>query len=123
MVRKEWEKDLPIGVADALTEHREDATSEILKFLKREKLDVVTPMTDVRGIAKKYSKKFKVPIRVSEEAFKEHPYADALYRYRKGKSVIYLHPILAYYPEKYIVGCIEHEWDHAKVEREWEEVL
>lgn len=123
MPRKEWEKELPLGVADILSEHRDSTTSECLKFLKREKVDVVTPITDIRSTAKKYSKKFKVPVKVSEEAFKDHPYADALHRYRRGKSTIYLHPILAYYPEKYVEGCIEHEIDHMKVERKWEGVL
>lgn len=123
MARKEWEKDLPLGVADILSENRDSTTSKCLKELKGEGIDIVTPITDIRGIAKKYSKRFKVPIKVSEEAFRDHPYADAMHRYKKGKSTIYLHPLLQYYPEKYVVGTIEHEIDHMKVERKWEEAL
>ena len=123
MKRKEWHKDLPIGVADILNETKDETTSKSLVILRREDIDIVTPITDIRSLAKKYSKKFKVPIRVSKEAFKDYPYADALHQYKKGKSTIYLHPILQYYPEKYIRGCIEHEVDHMKVERKWEGVL
>lgn len=123
MDRKEWEKDLPIGVADVLSDTRKETTSKTLKELRGEKIRVVTPMTDIRSIAKKYSKKHKVPIKVSEEAFEDHPYADALHIYRRGKSTLYLHPVLAYYPEKYIKGCIEHELDHAQVEKKWEGIL
>lgn len=122
-MRKEWEKDLPIGVADALNENKESTTSECLRFLKREEIDVVTPLTDIRDIAKRFSKRYKIPVRVSEDAFKDYPHADAMHRYRRGKSVIYLHPILKYYPEKYIKGVVEHEIDHAKVERKWEDIL
>lgn len=122
-MRKEWEKDLPLGVADALSESKDKDTSEALKFLKREKVDVVTPITDIRSIAKGYSKRSKIPVRVSEKAFEGLPFADAFHKYRKGKSTIYLHPILQYYPEKYVRGTIEHELDHAGVERKWAKVL
>ena len=123
--RKEWEKEVPIGIADALGENKDRSSSECLRILEKEDLKVLTPVGRIREIARSYSKKHKIPVRINEGFFKkmDYPHADAIHSYYKGKSVIYLHPILKYYPEKYIRGCIEHELDHARVEQKWEEIL
>lgn len=121
---KEWEKDVPLGIVNTLnTECKGATTTRCLEILEGEDLDTLTSTTRIRGIAKGYSKRHRVPIRISKEFFKDHPYADAVHTYRKGKSVIYLHPLLKYYPEEYIRGTIEHEIDHMKVEKKWEDIL
>lgn len=123
MVRKEWEKKVPLEIVDVFNECGGKTSSKTLSELRKSGVGKLTPLTHIRSIAKGYSRKYKIPITVSEEAFKDNPWADGLHRYTKGKSKIYLHPILQYYPEKYVRGVIEHELDHAKVEEKWEEVL
>ena len=120
---KEWEKEIPIEVARVLRKSKGETASEGLRMLKTADLKVVTPLSEVRRIASRYSRRYKVPIRISEEIFKDYPWEDALHVFAGGKSVIYLHPILRYYGPTYIKGVIEHEIDHMKVEKRWEEIL
>ena len=120
---KEWEKEIPLGVAEVLRETKSETTSKSLKMLGKADLKVVTPLDEIRKVARKYSRRHKVPIRISEEVFKDHPGSDALHVYSRGKSVIYLHPILKYYGPTYIKGVIEHEIDHMEVEQKWEKTL
>ena len=122
---KEWEKGITLGVAETLNENRGLSTSKAYGKLKRTGLDTITPISKVRQIAKRFSRKYRIPIilDISEKHFKEHPEADALHHWEGGKSTIYLHPILQYYTPRYIEGVIEHEIDHARVEEKWEEKL
>lgn len=121
---KEWEKDVPLGIAAVLNEYAKSTTAKTFDGLEGADLSVVTPLSEIRSIARRYSKRYHVPIRINEKFMEdEHPGADAVHVYRKGKSVIYLHPILKYYPEKYVKGVIEHEIDHKGVEDKWEKVL
>jgi len=125
---KEWEKEIPFGVGVALNNLSEKDSSEILKGMKKYDLKIVTSLGKIREIARKYSKRYKIPIKIDEEKFDTHPNADAFHSYSYGngdevKGVIYLHPILQYYPEIYIKGVIEHEIDHSKVEKKWSKVL
>ena len=121
---KEWEKSMPIGVTNVLNECRKEPTSKIFAVLQKEDLDVVTPISEIRRIARSYSKRYHVPIKIDEGYMeKSHPDADAVHVYRKGKSTILLHPILQYYTPEYIKGVIEHELDHRKIELKWEKFL
>ncbi len=120
---REWEKEIPVAVVEVLREERGEASSVSLRVLREADVEVVTPIGEIRRIANRYSRRYKVPIRISEEIFKDHPDADALHVYARGKSVIYLHPILKYYGPTYIEGVIEHEIDHMKVEKKWEKIL
>lgn len=124
-MRKEWEKDMPLGVADVLREFCDKkSTKGVLRELEKADLDVVTPLSEIRRVAKSYSKRFRVPIKIDGKYMdKEHPGADAAHVYRKGKSTIFLHPILKYYTPEYVKGVIEHEIDHMKVEQKWEKTL
>jgi len=123
MVLIPWERDLPVVVADFLRKHGRDTTQEAFDALRVKGVSRVTSMSDLKLIAKVYSRKYRIPIRVSEEPFRDQPNADALYVYKGRKGVIYLHPILTYYPERYIVGAIEHEIEHHNIERKWEQIL
>lgn len=120
---KEWEKEVPLGIVRSLGATRGKSSTRSVDVLEREECPTMTSIGRIREIAKKYSKRYGVPIKISEEPFREHPHADAIHQYWKGKSTIYLHPILKYYPESYIEGCIEHEIDHREVERKWEDIL
>ena len=121
---KAWERDLPVGMADTLGKYKNKPSSQALRDLRREeRAGVVTSLAEIRNLAKLYSRRFKVPVRISESAFKDNPHADALHVLKGGRSTIYLHPILVYYPESYIRGAIEHELDHMNVERKWEGIL
>ena len=120
---KEWEREIPVAVAEVLREERSETTSVSLGALKAAELKVVTPIGEIRRIANRYSRRYRVPIRISEGMFRDHPGADALHVYARGKSVIYLHPILKYYGPTYIEGVIEHEIDHMMVEKKWEKIL
>lgn len=121
---KEWEKGIPLGVAEVLNKIAGKSTKRGFGMLERADLDAVTPMSEIRSIAKRYSKKYHVPIKIDAKRIEEeHPGADAVHAYRDGKSVIYLHPILKYYSPEYVKGVIEHEIDHMKVEEKWEKTL
>lgn len=120
---KEWEKDMPLEVAAALCDRRDLPTAKTFSQLEKEDMQVVTPISEIKRMARVYSKRHKVSIRIDEREFKSHPFADSLEVRYKGKSVIYLHPILKYYTPEYIKGVIEHEIDHMKVEEKWEKEL
>ncbi len=125
-----WEKEVPLGVAEGLRKFGKESSSSMLEKLGKEKVGIETPIGEVRKIAKSYSKRYKVPVRVTridDDIWESNPYADAVHSYcrtnGKIKSIIYLHPVLQYYPKSYIKGVIEHELDHRKVEVEWERKL
>ena len=120
---KEWEKKVPLGICRAFSKLEGSTSSDALKGIERYDLEPMTSLSRTREIARKYSKRHKVPIKLDEEKFDNHPYSDGFHSYRGGKSYIYLHPILQYYPESYIKGVIEHELDHRKVELKWESTL
>lgn len=118
---RDWEKNMTLGVAEVLNENAKESTKATFRVLKKEKLDIITPISEIKKIARRYSKKHHVPIRINKERIeKNHPGADAIHSYGNGKSVIYLHPILQYYTPEYIKAVIEHELDHRKVEMDWE---
>ena len=76
------------------------------------------PLGRVREIAREYSSRYNVPIRVSGRAFSDEDITDAfLYAPGGGKYVIYLHPIVSYYSEEEIRASIEHELEHLVLER------
>lgn len=118
-----WEEDVPLVVAEFLRRHRKDSSQITFEELKASRVGVVTPLPRLREIARAYSRRYKIPVRISERAFADLPHADACYKYGGGKAIVYLHPLLTYYPEAYIQGAIEHELDHARVEERWEGIL
>ena len=83
----------------------------------REKLYAYTSLSRVRQIAKEYSGKYKVPIRISRKAFRETDTTDAYLVGDAPNFVIYLHPIVQYYKESDIRDSIEHELEHLQLER------
>ena len=117
---KEWEKEVPLGIAVALRETKDKTVNRAVVMLEKREVPEMTSISRIREIARGYSRRYKVPIRISSKPFREHPESDAIHRYEKGRSTIYLHPILQYYPERYIRGTIEHEIDHMHVEQKWE---
>jgi hypothetical protein len=91
--------------------------------------EVVTSLGEIRQMARRYSRKYGVPIRVSAEKVDEAGEGtDATYHYRysrKGKVVgtIYLHPNLQYESRAYVDSTIRHEIQHFRVEQKWEDRL
>lgn len=89
--------------------------------------EVMTPLSEIRRMARRYSKKYGVAIKVSAKMVEElGPEAEALYYYRynrRGKVVgtIYLHPDLQYEPRAHVDSTIRHEIAHMQVERKWED--
>ncbi len=120
---KEWEKGMSLGVTEVLNKSKSLSSSKTLDELESADLKLETPLGKIRDIARRYSKRHKVPIRISEEAFKDYPGADAIYLWDGRKSTVYLHPLLKYYTESYIKSVIEHEIDHMKVEKKWDKIL
>jgi len=123
MDKIKWEEEVPLNVAEFLRRHRKDSSQVTFEGLRARSIRVVTPLPRLRKIARSYSRRYKIPVRISEKAFGDLPHADACYKYGRGKAIVYLHPVLTYYPESYIQGAIEHELDHARVEEKWEDVL
>ena len=124
MEKIHWEKEVPIVVAEFLKRHNNSTTGETFSAIRVSDVRPLTPISEIRRIAKMYAKKSGIPIRISEKPFEALPYADACYEYRgPRKATIYLHPILAYYPRSYIIGAVEHELEHADVELRWEDIL
>jgi hypothetical protein len=88
--------------------------------------EVLTPLREIRRIARRYSLKYGVPIRISASAVEElGDDVEATYHYRYGRdgkvrSTIYLHPNLQYELRPYVDSTIRHEIAHMQVERKWE---
>ena len=123
-----WQKDVPEEVQAVIRHNNGRDTVDTYRDLQRE----VAPLTSlrvIRSLARKYSKKYHVPIRISASAVEEDvPDGEAMFRYHydnKGRIVgqIFLHPVLQYYPASYVEGVILHELDHLEVERRWSKVL
>ena len=95
----------------------------------REYREVLTPIPEIKRMARRYSLKYHVPIRISAEAVEElGPDVEALYNYhynKKGKVVgtIYLHPDLQYDSRAHVDSTIRHEIQHFRVEQKWEDRL
>ena len=99
--------------------------------MKREqRREIITPMSEIRRMARRYSQKYGVPIRISASMIDDEfgGDAEALYHYhynKKGKVVgtIYLHPSLQYESRAHVDSTIRHEISHFNVERKWEDRL
>lgn len=126
---KEWQRELPPEVAEVLSRGHKYDTDKAYSSLRSEQVGVVTPIVKMRSLAKFYSRKYKVPIKISAKAFTNEPTdTEAMFSYNLGRDgsirgIVYLHPILQFYPEKYVRGVILHELDHCAVERKWEKIL
>ena len=124
MPKIEWEKEVPVVVAEFLKRYRKSDNQETYRALRSSSIRPLTPMSEIRKLVKRYSKKGSMPIRVSFRAFEDSPDYDAFYTYKgPGRGTIYLHPILVYYPKSYVEGVIQHELEHADVEYRWEDIL
>lgn len=88
--------------------------------------EVLTPIREIRRMAKRYSLRYGVPIRISALMVEEvGPGTDAMYHYcygRDGKvrGTIYLHPDLQYDSRAYVDSTIRHEIAHYGIEKKWE---
>ena len=98
--------------------------TEIFRELKEDTY-FYTSLKRIREIAKSYSGRHRVPIKVSLKAFKDEDggwgggRSDALLvPLGKGKYVIYLHPLMQFLKERDIRNSIEHELRHLAVERD-----
>ncbi|KKM01207.1 hypothetical protein LCGC14_1796720 [marine sediment metagenome] len=94
--------------------------------MRQEYREVVTPVREIRRMARRYSSRYGVPIRISAAAVDEvGPNTDAIYHYRYGRngkvvSTVYLHPDLQYESRAYVDSTIRHELAHLNVEKKWE---
>lgn len=124
----DWSEEVPEEVT-AVIRHNHGKDSNTTYTALRQEASPVTSLSTIRKLARKYSKKYHVPIRVSAKAVEEDvPDGEAMYRYHYGRTgqvigVIYLHPLLQYYPEAYVEGVILHEVDHMEVEKRWSQIL
>ena len=88
--------------------------------------EVQTPIREVRRMARRYSLKYGVPIRISAAAVEEvGEDTEAMYHYRYGRDgkvhgTIYLHPDLQYVSRAHVDSTIRHEISHFRVEQKWE---
>lgn len=128
MERIEWRSEQAADVAETMRTSKARSNNELYIELKRTCKPTIS-IKGLRAIAARYSKKAKVPIRISARAVEAaYDDADAMYSYHynahgKVVGVIYLHPILIYYPVSYIKAVIEHELDHMGVEQRWSEIF
>jgi hypothetical protein len=102
-----------------LLSNRKDLTSNcIVNKLNKGHIKPITPLNELRKIAKRNSKRHGVLMTVSRDMLeRRYNKADGItgLRVRDKKVVIHLHPILKYYPKSYTKNVIEHELDHAKI--------
>lgn len=115
-------RELPKDVREALAETRDMTSSEALEHLGGTR--GVLAQGEFRDLMNKLSRRYKVPIKISAQAFRRYGVeeADAFAAAPRGKYVIYVHPILRYYPEKHIGEVVEHELDHIKVMKRYGQV-
>lgn len=107
-------RQLPTDVHDALAKTKKNKSTTAYRRLKKMQLSKVTSLSSIRSIANKVSKKDKVKIVISQNMYGKD-YADGCYN-PKDKT-IRIHPILSYYPKTYVKDVIDHEVDHAYVDR------
>lgn len=116
-------EETPVPVkAERLIEESEGMdTPTAYRFLSSES-EVLTPISEIKQIAKTYSKHYGLPIRISAAKVEEYgPTCDAII-VRKGKKVVvYLHPVLEYYPRSYVERVIGHEVAHLIIDQCWED--
>lgn len=105
-----WFREIPRDTREALALLKGVSSTECLEILRDEKVTIVTPISEIRRIAKVVSRKYRVPVRMSKKEFEDEPSADALFSH--GDGVIYWHPVLQYYSPKYVREVLEHEADH-----------
>ena len=121
-------QETPDDVLDVMIRNRKADSGTLYNELRRG-ADPVTPVSEIRRMMKKYSKKYNVPIRMSAAAVEDAFFdGEAMYsyhynRYGKVVGIIYLHPVLQFYPRDHVEKVIEHELDHFHVEQRWEDVL
>lgn len=88
--------------------------------------EIQTPIREIRRMARRYSLKYEVPIRISAAAVEElGPDTEAMYHYRYGRDgkvrgTIYLHPDLQYESRAHVDSTLRHELSHFRVEKSWE---
>lgn len=117
---KGYFRKLPKDVHDVLAEagERKLSTTATYKYLKKKKVKVVTPISEIRKLAKKASKKDCPVVINNKQIDRYYPKADGLAReFYNNKYKVELHPILKYNPKSYIKDVIHHELDHVKVFR------
>jgi len=94
----------------------------------KERREVITPIPEIKRMARRYSQKYGVPIRISASIIDDEfgGDAEALYNYhynKKGKVVgtIYLHSDLQYTDRAHIDSTVRHEIQHFRIEQKWED--
>jgi len=84
-----------------------------LSELKKKRIRPVTRLTAVRTLAKDYTKKTGIAIRISKRIPDKYALGGA-HRHNKSVEVV-LHPFIQYHPRSSIRNTIGHELDHIKV--------
>lgn len=88
--------------------------------------EILTPIREIRRMARRYSARYNVPIRISAAAVEElGPDTEAMYHYHYGRNgrvigTIYLHPDLQYESRAHVDSTLRHELQHYRVEKSWE---
>ena len=122
-VRSAFRK-LPDDVHHALVNTRNMTSTGAYNKMTRQGLKPVTPIKTIRRMAKSASKRSGIPIKVTTDTFtRKHNNTEGtcarLYdtKTKKRRVEIHLHPILEYSHKTHVADVINHELDHAKVER------
>lgn len=110
-------RDIPRELRDILSETEDMSSSEALVFIEDTGVQSPVSYPEFREILRGFSKRYKVPVKVSKAAFEHYGVdsAEAFAAAPHGKYMIYVHPILRYNALGHIQEVLLHELDHIKV--------
>lgn len=113
---------IPDDVKSALQKVRRLTHTGKYHAMREQGIKPITPISEIREIARRKKKKISnVPITISDK-IRDKRIEAATQRYKNPKTGkaqvrIWLHPILSYTRKKYVENVIDHEIDHAKVQK------
>lgn len=116
-VRDEFSK-MPRDVHDALVGTKGLTSTQTLRKLQRKHLKPITPLSEIRQMARGASKKSKVPVKITTK-LRGHPHADGVCVVEgHGRTIekveARIHPVLQYSTRNHVKDVINHELDHAR---------
>ncbi len=119
-VRTSWRKmkKRHPRVYATLAESKGMTSNRMLNRFKKRKIKPIITLKKLRHMASIVSKRHGVPIKVTKDMTEGHRYADGVsIRDKSGDIHIRVHPVLKYYDKRYAKDVIEHESDHARVDK------
>lgn len=99
-------------------ESRGMTATRTLNRLKKKKVKPMLSLGQLRLMASRASKRSNVPVKVTRDMTEGHRLADGIaIMDSSGKIHVRIHPVLQYNDKRYARDVIEHELDHAKVDK------